>query len=100
MVQKMIEMLERAFDEVVMTDEDWVELKESMFGAQPGQPGAEGGGDDAVLMEMMRTIDNLPPEAKRGLGEAMARGVPIDQAIQEVLQMVGQQPNPQGEQNV
>jgi hypothetical protein len=52
-----------------------------------GRPGSGGGGAPA-LQELAAIIDSLPPQAKQALGTALARGVPVAEALPEVLRMV------------
>lgn len=51
-------------------------------GAAPGGPGME---------EIAAAIDALPPQAKVALGNVLARGVPVAEAVPEVLRAVTQQ---------
>jgi hypothetical protein len=54
------------------------------------------GGCAPDLGAIIQQIDALPPEAKVALGNAMAKGVPIAQALQQIMQLVSQQgPSPQ-----
>tara|TARA_R110000803_G_scaffold2328_4_gene7931 strand:- start:474 stop:2723 length:2250 start_codon:yes stop_codon:yes gene_type:complete len=113
-----MKVLQRAFDEVVMTDEDWETLLTSVAGAQgqgqgeqggappqqgapPGGQGGQGASTD-VLDQTMQMIDSLPPEAKQALGQALAEGVPIKDALSELIAQLEQgqqqpqsQPQPQ-----
>lgn len=101
-VMKMLEVLEDAFDNLSMTDEEWAELKDSILqmqansaggtpaesqsqagGGEAGQ-GAEGGGS---LEEVM---SQLPPEAQQAVQLAVERGVPPEQAVQGVLDRMQQ----------
>jgi hypothetical protein len=100
-----LKLFEQAYDEVGISQEDWDALNaevEAKLGIQaqaaappPGVPGSPqqspngppggGGGGDALKM-----IDQLPPEAKVALGNAMAKGVPLVQALQQIMQLVQQ----------
>jgi hypothetical protein len=54
-----------------------------------GAPSPQGGGGMA-LEELAAMIDALPPQAKVALGEILAKGVPVAEALPEVLSMVQQ----------
>jgi hypothetical protein len=89
-------MFEEAFDELDLPD-DWAErMKEEAKAAlqkgrtdNAGGPPGEGGGNTApALQQLAAMIDALPPQAKQALGTALARGVPVAEALPEVLRMV------------
>jgi hypothetical protein len=89
-------MFEEAFDELDLPD-DWAERmkEEAKASLQKGRtdnaggPPGEGGGDTApALQQLAAMIDALPPQAKQALGTALARGVPVAEALPEVLRMV------------
>lgn len=110
-----LKLFEQAYDEVGITPADWEGLNaevEAKLGIQAtaaqkppqqaGPPtggsgpsvGSGGGGPD--LAQIIATVNNLPPEAKVALGNAMAKGVPIEQALPQIMQLVSQQgPSPQ-----
>ena len=82
--------LEQAFDEVTIKEEDWKILRQSIMqqlqqgptdGQQPTSNGAAGGALDQVAA----LVDSLPPEAKQALGTAIARGVPVRQALEQII---------------
>lgn len=81
-----LKVMEEAFDSVVIKEEDWTLIRESVAqqlqGEQQGQPGGEAGGN------IMAMYDKLPPEAKKAFGEATAKGAPAGQAIQMIMQEV------------
>ena len=93
----MMQMMERAFDGIVMTDADWAALIESVQMAQQAQmnPGAAGGDPDAATE---------PGEGTRGdpdaagesneinalVQEAAKRGVPPEIARAEIQKRMGQ----------
>lgn len=61
----------------------------------PGQP-PSGGLDASQMQQIAALIDNLPPEAKLALGKILAKGVPVMDAVPEVLHMMQEQSgNPQ-----
>lgn len=96
---KVLEVLENAFDELVISDTDWADIKESIMksmagsvGGAPGQPGQEpmpgapgpensqqGGGD------IEQQLAQLPPQAQQAVRNAVERGVSPEVALQEVL---------------
>jgi|SRR6188508_1260092 hypothetical protein len=90
----MMRVFERAFDEIVITEEDWALIRASiekqLQPEQEQQP--QQGGDQ--LAEVEQQINQLPPQAKQALGAAMAKGVPIRQAMEEIMMRVQQ-----GQQN-
>ncbi len=100
----MLQALEQAFDEIVVTDEDWVEIKEAIAGAAAGGPPATGEGAPAAaapagagaatggapngqdqIQQLEQMIDSLPPQAKQAIGLAISRGAPIRQTLEAVL---------------
>jgi hypothetical protein len=107
-----LKLFEQAYDEVGITQEQWDQLDAEVAAklgieataAQPA-PGPNDGNGSGVagvpsagpdLGAIIQQIDALPPEAKVALGNAMAKGVPIAQALQQIMQLVSQQgPSPQ-----
>ncbi len=108
-----LKLFEQAYDEVGISQEDWDKLNAEVAaklgieaasaqpqpsqptdnaGAGGGVPNNAGGGIERVIQQ----IDSLPPEAKAALGNAMAKGVPLVQAVQQIMQLVQQAgPSPQ-----
>lgn len=100
----MLEMFQQAFDDIVITDEKWQMLIDSMnqqlnsAGAGPGgEPGAEGqppqqgaeGGGDAQQM-IMQILQVLPPEAQAALQELVNGGTsPLEAIVAIIQQLVG-----------
>jgi hypothetical protein len=87
----LMKVMERAFDELVITQEDWAMIRASVEKQlQPEQPEQQQqpGGDKIAEMEQM--INQLPPAAKQAIGAATAKGVPIRQAVEEVMMKVQQ----------
>ena len=88
-------MFGEAFDEMELPD-DWERrLQEEAKAAlqkgrtdNAGGPAGEGGGSGDALQQLAAMIDALPPQAKQALGTALARGVPVAEALPEVLRMV------------
>lgn len=100
-VMKMLEILEDAFDNLVMTDEEWKELKDSIMLAQqnsvggtPADAASQGGGGSPAGMppELEAQLAELPPEVQQAVMTAVERGVPPDVALQEILQRSQGQP--------
>ena len=90
-----LSVFERAFDEVVVREEDWTMIRQSIEAQLGmGSAGAEGQqqGDDAMMQQVEQLIDSLPPEAKQALGQAIAEGVPVREAVARIVQAAQQQP--------
>jgi hypothetical protein len=91
----MMRVFERAFDEIVVTQEDWQLIRASIEKQlapepepPPEQPQPQQPSDEVAEMEQM--INQLPPQAKKALGDAMEKGVPIRQAMEEIMMRVQQ----------
>jgi hypothetical protein len=108
-----LKLFEQAYDEVGISQEDWDHLNaevDAKLGIQAkaaeppppsgsnGQPSAGGppnGGGSPPAAQLIQAIEAMPPEAKIALGNAMAKGVPMAQALQQIMQLVQQQgPSP------
>lgn len=108
----MLRMLEQSFDEVVLKEEDWAAIRQSIEqrmmndtaqaqgqvggsgqsqpqGPQPNAPQA-GGDAQAIIAQLEEVINQLPPQAKQALGTAMAQGVPMREALTRIVQMIQQ----------
>lgn len=85
-----LKVFERSFNEVVMTDEDWTMLIQSIEaqiqGPSGGEGGSEGGGDPLAA-----AMKELPPEAQQAVQQAIDQGVPPEQAIARVTEALQQQ---------
>lgn len=92
-----LKVMERAFDDVVITDDDWEMLIQSV--QQQMQQGQEGD-PQQIIAQLEQQIDAMPPQAKQALGSAMAKGVPIRVAIEQIMQKIAPQGagNPQAPQ--
>lgn len=112
-----IKTMQKAFNnEVVVEDEDWKMLLDGVKGAlqaqqqqgaPPQQGQAQGGGSPApeqdgpdvqnVVAEGMQRVaaflDGMPPEVKQFIGVSLARQVPVEQIVQQVVERLN---NPQG----
>lgn len=80
-VEVIMRMFEQSFDEIVIKDEDWERIRESMFqsqnraGAGPGAAqSANGSGGE------------MPPEAQQAVQTLVQQGIPEEQAQQAVMQ--------------
>lgn len=90
----MLETFRGAFNDVI-PDERWLSIIEAINspqaamsgsegGAQGGDAGAGGGNADPIAA-LEQVVDSLPPEAKQALGMAMARGVPVREALERII---------------
>ena len=87
----MLQVMEKAFDEVTMREEDWTELIESIEqqagGEQQGQGQQQGqdvaGASPEQLQEMLA---QLPPEVKQQVQSAIQSGVSPQKALQGAMQ--------------
>jgi hypothetical protein len=93
-------LFNEAFDELTLP-KDWAlrvgkEAEAALNKGRTDQPqqGADGAAEPQApeMNEIAMAIDNLPPEAKIALGNVLARGVPIAEAVPEVLRAVTKQP--------
>lgn len=103
-----LKMVERAFDEFVVTDQDWASLEQAITGQQqqqaaetqaatqqgaaagaqqpPAGQGAAGGQQGQIPPQLQAIIDKLPPQAQQALQKAVQQGVPIEEALKEITQ--------------
>lgn len=91
-----LRLFENAFDEIDLQAADWERIRTEAERTVNGQGGSSDSGD---MQQIAAVIDRLPPQAKVALGNALARGVPIAEAIPQMLQLMQQnnvQP-PQGQ---
>ena len=101
-VTTMLKILEDAFDNIELSDEEWAKLVDSITqmqqnsvggtpaaGGQPqaggdqGQP-AEGGGE--LPPELQAQVEQLPPEAQKAILLAIQQGVPPEKAVLGVME--------------
>lgn len=98
-------LFDDAFDELTLP-KDWAKRiqEEAQQAMQRGNStqgaSGEGGSDgsmpqgaapeDELMATLEKLVDELPPQAKLALGNAIAQGVPIAEALPAVLQMVNQ----------
>lgn len=95
-LKMMLQVMEKAFDEVTMREEDWVELKEAIVQQQGGegspQQGAAGGPDIASASpeQLQQLLQQLPPELKQQVQSAIKSGVSPQKALQGAIQQAQQ----------
>jgi|TARA_R110000822_G_scaffold12978_2_gene46641 hypothetical protein len=101
-LKMMMQVMEKAFDEVTMREEDWQELQaaieEKAGQEQPpaeGQPGGQNDVATASPEQLKEVLAKLPPEAKQQVQSAIQSGVSPEKALQSVM---SQQPQ-NGEQS-
>jgi hypothetical protein len=99
----MLQVMEKAFDEVTMREEDWEELITAIEQQQGGeqQQGQGGGGADvsaASPEQLKEMLAQLPPEMKQQVQSAIQSGVPPQKALQSVMQQQQQQPQEEAPQ--
>ena len=103
----MLQVMEKAFDEVTMREEDWTELKNAVEqqaqGQQQGQgepqqpPQPQGPESDiasASPEQLQEVLTKLPPEVKQQVQSAIQSGVPPQKALQSAIQQLSQQQPP------
>lgn len=104
----MLKVMEKAFDDFDISEEDWAFIRESIEAQMANQGGTGANGerqqqsqgaagpsqDEAAQIEQL--VQSLPPEAKAALEGMIAQGVPPEQALQDIMaQMQSQQPTVQ-----
>ena len=94
-ITTILTLLEEAFDEVDIPDDAFEQMKEEVqlamqrgnstqgAGSSPEGTMPQGGNE---LEQLAQAIDTLPPEVKLALGKIIAQGVPIAEALPQVLQ--------------
>jgi hypothetical protein len=97
-VEVILRMFEQAFDEIVVKDEDWEMIRQSMFQSQNragAGPGAAQEGGQAA-----NGSGEMPPEAEQAIQTLVQQGVPEQQAREAVMQRLqgGGQQTPQTQQ--
>jgi len=93
-----IRLWAKSFDQIEMRTEDWDRLQAEFASTAGGGGGAPAGaappngaippGD--AIQHVAAMIDGMPPQAKQALGIAMSKGVPIMDALREIMQKVQQ----------
>jgi hypothetical protein len=102
-IKVMLQVMEKAFDEVTMREEDWQELQEAIQ-QQAGAPGPEQQAQEqaqaqqpdvasASPEQLQQLLAQMPPEIKQQIQSAIQSGVPPQKALEAAMQQVqGQQP--------
>lgn len=101
----MLQVMEKAFDEVTLREEDWTELQEAISQQAAGGGGGQGqapqGQPQADIAtaspeQLKELLAKLPPEIKQQVVSAIQSGVPPQKALQAALQQAqgGQQSAP------
>jgi len=97
----MLQVMEKAFDEVTMREEDWRELQEAIMGQQQAQAG--GGQPEqpqqaptpniasASPDQIKQILQQLPPEMKQQIQQAIDSGVPPEKALEGAIKLMTQQ---------
>lgn len=94
----MLKMLERAYDEVIITDEEWQMITQTMMQSLMKAGGGPGGEqappeeqeqgppmtDEALMQQVQQRIAQLPPQAQAKLEELVNAGMPPAQALEEI----------------
>ena len=105
-LKMMMQVMEKAFDEVTMREEDWQELQEAL--EQQNQQQQQGGGGapqqppqpqpeaqpeiaNASPEQLQQVLGQLPPEVKQQVQSAIQSGVPPAQALESAIKLVQQQ---------
>ena len=102
----MLQVMEKAFDEVTMREEDWTELiasiEQQAGGEQQPQQTQGGNGQagpaiaSASPEQLQQVLAQLPPEVKQQVQSAIQSGVSPEKALQSAMQQQPQQ-QPQGQ---
>ena len=104
-----LNMLSKAFDDFIISKEDWASIAQevqmmaqSQMGGAPGQtavPGGGGGptpggapqaGGGNVAALVVQALSQLPPPVLKAIGNALAQGIPPQQVFQQLMQMQAQ----------
>jgi hypothetical protein len=85
---------EGAFDRLRAEAAKAMERGNSIQGApggdSGGEPPAAGGPPDGNTAQLEQLVDNLPPQLKLALGEALARGAPVREALPQIIAAANQ----------
>jgi hypothetical protein len=99
-----LDMMSKAFDDFMISKEDWQAIEQevqmmaqSQQGGAPGQAVAPGGGGPPaqgapqaggggnVAAEIIQALQSLPPPVLQAIGNALAQGIPPAQIFQQML---------------
>lgn len=86
----MLRVFERAFDEVLITEEDWAMMQAEVGGTPTGSEGEQQETDPAAQIDEL--LARLPPQAIEAVGLAISKGVPVTEALQQVMQTLESTP--------
>jgi len=102
-LKMMFQVMEKAFDEVTMREEDFEELQAAIDqqsgGGDQSSQGQQASGPDvssASPEQLKKILAQLPPEAKKIVTDAIASGVPAEQALKSAIEQLQQQPQAGG----
>lgn len=103
-LKMMMQVMEKAFDEVTMREEDWAELQQALEQGQQAQQGQQGGGQPPTQQpaptpdiataspdQIKELLQQLPPEMKQQIQQAIASGVPPEKALEGAIKLMTQQ---------
>jgi hypothetical protein len=104
-IKMMMQVMEKAFDEVTMREEDWQELQQALEQQQQQQQGGGGAPQqppqpqpeaqpeiaNASPEQLQQVLGQLPPEIKQQVQSAIQSGVPPAQALESAIKLVQQQ---------
>lgn len=102
-LKMMLQVMEKAFDEVTMREEDWEELavaieQQATGGQSAPQEGQQGGANDITTAspeQLKQLLAQLPPEIKQQVKSAIDSGVSPEKALQAAMAQVQQQSSEQ-----
>ena len=93
----MLQVMQKAFDEVTMREEDWDEItaaiQQQSGVEQPpaeGQPGGQNDIGTASPEQLQQILAQLPPELKQQVQSAVQSGVSPQKALQGAMQQMQQ----------
>lgn len=91
-LEVMLKALERAFDEITVTDDDIEYIREvAMMQMTRGQSaGPGGGGEDMAQIE--QAVQKLPPQAQQAFKTAVQRGASPQDALREIVGAMNRTP--------
>jgi hypothetical protein len=93
----MLQVFERAFDEITIDDRDWEALRNSISNQQqqtqgaPQQPDAAGQQATGAAPDVQQLLSQIPPEVKQKAMSDIEAGVPAQQAITSALRSITRQ---------
>lgn len=88
-----IQTLEKAFDEITVTPDQWQMVFQSMQAVQNNTGGeGSGGAGSPEEQQLQELIAQLPPEQKAQLEQLVQQGVPPTQALEQVVAQTQNQP--------